>query len=51
MDRQSFMQRKFLTAAFAGHLQATLKKLNVPATEIQEVMTIAARTHDDVLNL
>ncbi len=83
MDRQSFMQRIFLTGAFggpqaytgrslreahkklveeqglgeahfaavAGHLQATLEDLDVPADLIKEVMTIAASTHDDVLNL
>jgi hemoglobin len=37
--------------AVAGHLQATLEELNVPADLLQEVMTIAASTHDDVLNL
>ncbi len=38
-------------AAVVGHLQATLEDLSVPAAEIQEVMAIAASTHDDVLNL
>lgn len=38
-------------ASVAGHLQATLEELNVPADLIQEVMTIAASTHDDVLNI
>jgi len=38
-------------AAVAVHLQATLEELNVPVAEIQEVMTIAASTHDDVSNL
>ena len=37
--------------AVAGHLQATLEELNVPADLIEEVMTLAAITHDDVLNL
>ena len=37
--------------AVAGHLQKTLEELNVPADLMQEVMTIAASTHDDVLNL
>lgn len=36
--------------AVAGHLQATLEELNVPADLIGEVMTIAASTKDDVLN-
>jgi len=36
--------------AVAGHLDATLKELNVPADLINEVMTIAASTRDDVLN-
>lgn len=34
----------------AGHLQATLKDLSVPADIIGEVMTLAASTRDDVLN-
>jgi len=38
-------------SAVAGHLQATLTELKVPADLIQEVMTIAASTHDDVLGL
>lgn len=37
--------------AVAGHLQDTLNELDVPAELAQEVMTIAASTHDDVLNL
>lgn len=36
--------------AVAGHLQATLEELNVPADLINEVMTIAASTKADVLN-
>lgn len=36
--------------AVAGHLQSTLEDLNVPADLINEVMTIAASTRDDVLN-
>ncbi len=38
-------------AAVAGHLQATLEQLNVPADLIGEVMTIVGSTHDDVLNI
>ncbi len=38
-------------AAVAGHLQATLEELGVASDLINEVMTIAASTHDDVLNL
>lgn len=34
----------------AGHLQATLIDLSVPADIIGEVMTLAASTRDDVLN-
>jgi hemoglobin len=37
--------------AVAGHLQETLKELEVPENLIQEVMTIAGSTHDDVLGL
>ncbi len=37
--------------AVAGHLQATLEELEVPTDLIGEVMTIAASTHDDVLNI
>lgn len=37
--------------AVAGHLQATLDELNVPAELSQQVMAIAASTHDDVLGL
>lgn len=36
--------------AVAGHLQATLEELSVPADLIGEVMGIAASTIDDVLN-
>ena len=36
--------------AVAGHLQATLEELGVPAALIAEVMTVAASTRDDVLN-
>jgi hemoglobin len=35
----------------AGHLQATLEELGVPAAEVGEAMAIAASTHDDVLGL
>lgn len=38
-------------AAVAGHLQDTLVELGVPSELIEEVMAIAASTHDDVLNL
>ena len=37
--------------AVAGHLQSTLEELNVPKDLIDEVMAIAASTHDDVLNV
>jgi hemoglobin len=37
--------------AVAGHLQGTLQELKVPQNLIDEVMKIAASTHDDVLNL
>ncbi len=37
--------------AVAENLQATLQDLNVPEELIGQVMTIAASTHDDVLNL
>ena len=37
--------------AVAGHLHATLQELNAPQPLIDQVMTIAASTHDDVLNL
>ncbi|MHC5027018.1 MAG: group I truncated hemoglobin [Planctomycetota bacterium] len=37
--------------AVAGHLEATLRELGVARELIAEVMMIAARTHDDVLNL
>lgn len=38
-------------SAVAAHLQSTLEELSVPKELIQEVMSIAASTHDDVLNL
>ena len=38
-------------AAVAVHLQATLEELNVPRDLIEQVMNIAASTHDDVLGL
>jgi hemoglobin len=34
----------------AGHLQATLNDLSVPADIIGEVMTLVATIRDDVLN-
>lgn len=37
--------------AVAGHLKGTLEELSVPDNLIQEVMTIAASTHNDVLNI
>lgn len=37
--------------AVAGHLQATLEELSVPADLIGEVMAIAGSTKDDVLGL
>lgn len=37
--------------AVAGHLQATLNELGVPDDLAGQVMTLAASTHDDVLNL
>jgi hemoglobin len=37
--------------AVAGHLQGTLQELNVPQNLIDDVMKIAASTHDDVLNV
>ena len=36
--------------AVAGHLLATLKELNVPQGLVDQVMTIAAGTRNDVLN-
>lgn len=36
--------------AVAHHLQATLEELEVPAPLVEEVMTTAASTRDDVLN-
>jgi len=37
--------------AVAGNLKATLEELNVPSDLIDQVMAIAASTHDEVLNL
>lgn len=37
--------------AVAGHLQATLEELNVPADLVSQIMETAASTKDDVLNL
>ena len=37
--------------AVAGHLQGTLQELNVPQNLIDQIMTVAGSTHDDVLNL
>lgn len=37
--------------AVAGHLHATLQELNASQALIDQVMAIAASTHDDVLNL
>jgi len=37
--------------AVAGNLKATLEELNVPSDLIDQVIAIAASTHDDVLNL
>ena len=37
--------------AVANNLVATLKELNVPQNLIDQVVTIAVSTHDDVLNL
>jgi hemoglobin len=37
--------------AVAGNLQSTLEELKVPKELIDQVMAIAASTHDDVLNL
>jgi hemoglobin len=36
--------------AVAQHLQATLEELGVPADLVNQVMTVAASTKDDVLN-
>ena len=36
--------------AVAGHLQSTLDELNVPGNLIEQVMTIAGGTIDDVLD-
>lgn len=38
-------------AAVAGHLKATLDDLGIARADADEVMAIAASTHDDVLNL
>jgi hemoglobin len=35
--------------AIAGHLQSTLQELNVPMDVINEIMTVAASTHDDIV--
>ena len=40
-----------IVLAVAGHLHATLEELGIEPDLIGEVMTIAASTHDDVLNL
>lgn len=37
--------------AVAGNLKSTLEELNVAGELIDQVMAIAASTHDDVLNL
>lgn len=37
--------------AVAGHLHTTLEELDVPPSLIDQVMAIAASTHDDVLNI
>lgn len=37
--------------AVAGHLQSTLQELNVPLHLMNQVMSIAASTHNDVLNI
>jgi hemoglobin len=37
--------------AVAGHLKSTLQELNAPANLIDEVLAIAASTHDDALDL
>ena len=36
--------------AVAGHLQSTLEELDVPGNLIEQVMTVAAGTIDDVLD-
>ncbi len=38
-------------AAVAGHLQSTLEQLEVPQDLVEQVMSIAASTHDDILGL
>jgi hemoglobin len=37
--------------AVVSHLTSTLQELNVPSELIDQVLAIAASTHDDVLNL
>jgi len=37
--------------AIAGHLQSTLEELKVPKDIIGEIMTIAASTHDDIVEV
>lgn len=37
--------------AIAGHLQSTLEELKVPSDIIGEIMTIAASTHDDIVEV
>ena len=37
--------------AVAGHLQSTLEELDVPKDIIGEIMTIAASTHDDIVEV
>ena len=36
--------------AVAGHLQATLEELSVPADLVSEIVTVAVSTRNDVLN-
>ncbi len=36
--------------AVTPHLQATLEELGVPANLVNDVMTVAASTKDDILN-
>lgn len=38
-------------AAVAGHLQGTLEELGIAPDLVNEVMSLAAGTHDDVLGL
>lgn len=44
------LEEKHFTAV-AGHLKDTLEELDVPGELQDEVMAIAASTHDDVLNI